>query len=86
MIARSLALWDGRVLAAQELAERAETGLPPVVGAACVWGRRDVVRAALEHIGAFTGDLAVIDTGQGCAGGMGARADRTAAHDRRPRA
>lgn len=65
VIARSLALWDGRVLAAQELAERAETGLPPVVGAACVWGRRDVVRAALEHIGAFTGDLAVIDTGQG---------------------
>lgn len=65
VIARSLALWDGRVLAAQELAERAETGLPPVVGAACVWGRRDVVRAALEHIDAFTGDLAVIDTGQG---------------------
>ena len=30
-----------------------------------MWGRRDVVRAALEHIGAFTGDLAVIDTGQG---------------------
>ena len=65
VIARSLALWDGRVPGCAELAERAETGLPPVVGAACVWGRRDVVRAALEHIGVFTGDLAVIDTGKG---------------------
>lgn len=64
-IARSLALWDGTVLASQELSERAEIGLPPGVGAACVWGRRDAVRSALDHIGAFSGDLASIDSDQG---------------------
>lgn len=65
LIVRSMALWDGTVLVERELSERAETGLPPMVGAACVWGRRDAVRAALDRIGAFTGDLAVIDTVHG---------------------
>ncbi|WP_278813373.1 primosomal protein N' [Bifidobacterium pullorum] len=65
VLARSLALWDGTVLAERELVERAETGLPPAAAAACVWGRRDAVRTALDHIGAFHGDLAVVDTAQG---------------------
>lgn len=65
LLARALTLWDGTVLAAQELSERAQTGLPPAVGAACVWGRRDVVRGALERIGAFSGDLSMVETSQG---------------------
>ncbi|MBM6698837.1 primosomal protein N' [Bifidobacterium pullorum subsp. saeculare] len=57
-LARSLMLWDSTQLAAQEVAERVETGLPPAITAACVWGRRDAVLGALRRIGALDGDLA----------------------------
>lgn len=55
VLARSLMLWDSRLLAERENAERAETGLPPSVGAACVWGRRDAVSETLERIGVMPG-------------------------------
>lgn len=63
-IAQSLMLWDSSLLAARELEERGETGLPPVLAAACVWGRREVVGGLLRRIGALDGDMAVVgDTG-----------------------
>lgn len=59
-IAQSLMMWDSSLLAARELAERAETGLPPALAAACVWGRRDAVGGLLRRIGALGGDMAVV--------------------------
>ena len=38
-IAQSLMLWDSRILAAKDLEERVETGMPPAVAAACDAGR-----------------------------------------------
>ncbi|WEV69964.1 primosomal protein N' [Bifidobacterium sp. ESL0775] len=61
-IAESLVRWDSRILAARELDERAETGLPPVFAVACVWGRRDAVTATLAHIGALDGDWSQVQT------------------------
>ena len=58
LLARSLMLWDPSLLAAQEVRERREAGLPPVVAAACVWGRRDAVMWTLGQIGALDGDWA----------------------------
>lgn len=55
-IAQSLMLWDSRILAAKDLEERVETGMPPAVAAACVWGRRDVVMTLMQRIGALGGD------------------------------
>lgn len=63
VIARSLMLWDPRVLARDELEDRVETGFPPSVSAACVWGRRDVVEQALRNIGVFEGDWASVQSG-----------------------
>lgn len=51
VIAQSLMMWDSRMLAAAELAQRREAGLPPVVSAACVWGQRNAVAEALRRIG-----------------------------------
>ena len=59
VLARSLMLWDSSLLAAREVAERLETGLPPVVTAACVWGRRDAVEATLRRIGVTDGEYAL---------------------------
>ncbi|MBT1172725.1 primosomal protein N' [Bifidobacterium sp. MA2] len=58
-IAQSLMLWDSSLLASRELAERLETGMPPAVAVACVWGRRDAVMRALRAIGALDGDMAM---------------------------
>ncbi|KFI52781.1 primosome assembly protein PriA [Bifidobacterium biavatii DSM 23969] len=55
VIAQSLMLWDSRLLAAKEIEERAQTGLPPVLAAACVWGRRDTVMQAIQRLGALPG-------------------------------
>lgn len=55
-IAQSLILWDSRILAAKDLEERVETGMPPAVAAACVWGRRDAVMTLMQRIGALGGD------------------------------
>lgn len=55
-IAQSLMLWDSRILAAKDLEERVETGMPPAVAAACVWGRRDAVVTLMQRIGALGGD------------------------------
>lgn len=49
-----------------ELQEREQTALPPVFAAACVWGRRDAVKATLERIGALGGgDMSTIETAEG---------------------
>lgn len=61
VIARSLMLWDSSLLAGREIEERAEIGLPPVVCAACVWGRRDAVMDALKRIGVLDGEWSVVD-------------------------
>lgn len=62
-LAQSLMVWNSPLLAQAELDERAQTALPPVFAAACVWGRRDAVKIALERIGALSdGDMAMIDT------------------------
>lgn len=58
-IAQSLMLWDSSILAKQELAERLGTGMPPAAAVACVWGRAESVRVALERIGVIGGDMAV---------------------------
>ncbi|NEG88585.1 primosomal protein N' [Bifidobacterium aerophilum] len=58
VIARSLMLWNPTLLAGREIEERAQTGLPPVVAAACVWGRRDAVMKALSEVGVLDGDWA----------------------------
>lgn len=58
-IAQSLMLWDSRILAAKDLEERVETGMPPAVAAACVWGRRDAVMTLMQRIGALGGDWTV---------------------------
>ena len=55
-IAQSLMLWDSRILAAKDLEERVETGMPPAVAAACVWGRRAAVMTLMQRIGALGGD------------------------------
>ncbi|MFC5222936.1 primosomal protein N' family DNA-binding protein [Bifidobacterium leontopitheci] len=57
-VAQALMLWDSSSLAARELAERRETGMPPICSVACVWGRRDAVMAALDEIGVLHGDWA----------------------------
>lgn len=54
-LAKSLIDWDCRLLARQELNDRAETGLPPTVAAACVWGRREAVIETLRRIGVTEG-------------------------------
>ncbi|KFI63332.1 primosomal protein N' [Bifidobacterium cuniculi] len=61
LIARSLMTWDARVLAQAELQDRREAMLPPTVGAARVWGRRDAVAHALHEIGVLEGDWATIE-------------------------
>jgi primosomal protein N' (replication factor Y) (superfamily II helicase) len=55
VLARSLIDWDCRLLACNELNDRAETGLPPAVAAACVWGRREAVAETLRRIGVTDG-------------------------------
>ena len=60
-LARSLMLWDPRVVASNELADRIATGLPPIVSAACIWGRRDAVERALHNIGIANGDWAWVE-------------------------
>ena len=65
-LAKSLMLWNSPLLARTELSERAQTALPPVFAAACVWGRRDAVKTALDRIGALgEGDFASIETSEG---------------------
>ena len=63
LIARSLTLWDPRLLAAREIEERREAGMAPVAATACVWGRRDAVIGALTRLGVLGGDWAVIGVG-----------------------
>ena len=63
VLARSLMLWNSPMLAQVDVEDRAQTALPPVFAAACVWGRRDAVGTMLKRIGALAGgDMATIDT------------------------
>ena len=64
-IAQSLMVWDSSILAERELQERCSTGMPPAVSVACVWGRDDAVRTALEHIGVIGGDMELCPAPQG---------------------
>ena len=59
VLAESLRHWDSRILAESDLEERRQTGMPPVVAAALVWGRRDAVMTLLRRIGAIGGDWSV---------------------------
>lgn len=59
VIAQSLMVWDSRILASKDLDERVETGMPPTVAAACVWGRRDAVMTLIQRIGALDGDWSI---------------------------
>ncbi|RSX53114.1 primosome assembly protein PriA [Bifidobacterium goeldii] len=59
-LARSLMVWDPTLLAAKELEEREQTGMPPTFAVACVWGRRDAVMNALTAIGAIDGAWAEV--------------------------
>ncbi|MFT9232271.1 MAG: primosomal protein N' [Bifidobacterium sp.] len=58
--AQSLMLWDSGILARQELHDRVETALPPVVAAASVWGNRDAVMNAVNEVGAMRGERAAV--------------------------
>ncbi|KAB7789102.1 primosomal protein N' [Bifidobacterium cebidarum] len=58
-IAQSLMTWDSRILAAKDMQERVETGMPPAVAAACIWGRRDAVMTLMQRIGVLGGDWTV---------------------------
>ena len=58
-------VWDSSILAERELQERCSTGMPPAVSVACVWGRDDAVRTALEHIGVIGGDMELCPAPQG---------------------
>ncbi|MCI1219996.1 MAG: primosomal protein N' [Bifidobacterium sp.] len=65
-LAQSLVLWDSTLLAAREIDEREQTGLPPVLSCACVWGRRDAVTGLLGHLGMTPGGArAVIGSANG---------------------
>lgn len=62
-LAQAMMLWDSRVVASKDLAERAEAGMPPLVAAACVWGSRQAVNTALANIGvSLGGDWSVCPT------------------------
>jgi primosomal protein N' (replication factor Y) len=63
LCAQSLMTWNPTVLAARELQERAETGMPPIYATACIWGGRDAVMHTLTEIGAIGGDYAVLGGG-----------------------
>ncbi|RBP99929.1 primosomal protein N' [Bifidobacterium xylocopae] len=61
-LVQALITWRPAVLAAAELADRAEAGLPPTQAAAVVWGGRDPVMGALESVGALPGgDLGTVE-------------------------
>ena len=53
-LAKALTLWDTTQLSINELSEREQAVLPPLVTAACVWGSRDAVIKALNNIGAIS--------------------------------
>ena len=61
--AQSLMTWSPTVLASRELADRRETGMPPVVATACIWGGRDAVMQTLGEIGVVGGDFTVVGEG-----------------------
>lgn len=54
-LAQSLIMWDPRIVAASELADRQSTFLPPTVAAATVWGTYDLVMRVIDEIGAADG-------------------------------
>ena len=60
VVSQSLMMWDPTLLAGRELEEREQTGMPPMLAVACVWGRRDAVMATLGRIGALDGDWAAV--------------------------
>ncbi|OTA26988.1 hypothetical protein B9G54_02870 [Alloscardovia macacae] len=64
-VAQSLLLQDTRVLARKELSDARETGLPPVVSAALVWGEKNSVLQAVSAVEADFGGLPAIQTPDG---------------------
>lgn len=59
-LAHALMAWDSRILAAHEVEERRATVLPPVVGAAAVWGERGPVMDTLRGVGVLDGDWSTV--------------------------
>lgn len=57
----SVERWDPRILAQDELEERASACFPPAVTVADVWGNRKVVQDVLRQIGAIDGDMSTIE-------------------------
>ncbi|MDO4913891.1 MAG: primosomal protein N', partial [Bifidobacteriaceae bacterium] len=65
-MAHALLHWDGSYLAAKELEERRQLGLPPACAAARIWGEAKAVEELLAYIGARqNGKYALLSTSQG---------------------
>ena len=65
LIVNSLMLFKPSLLASAELAERVQTGMPPVCSCARVWGQRTAVMSLLQSVGAIDGRLAVFHSQAG---------------------
>lgn len=80
VLAEALCGWNAPVLAAREVADRREAGLPPAVAAACVWGRRDAVMWALGQTGVLLdGDWGMVRVSDGAVVPNGSGDDGVAA-------
>lgn len=62
-MAHSLLNWDSRILASEELQERAAVVFPPAVSAATVWGDRGAVTQLLHDVGVLDGPWATLTVG-----------------------
>ncbi|BDR54941.1 primosome assembly protein PriA [Bombiscardovia apis] len=60
-LVQAVMTWHANLLAADELADRSETGLPPSTALASIWGSRQAVDWTVERIGAgLSGDMGTI--------------------------
>ncbi|BDR52735.1 hypothetical protein KIM372_06420 [Bombiscardovia nodaiensis] len=61
-LVQALMTWHPDLLAAAELADRAQTGLPPTVALASLWGNRQAVSWAIGQLGAnLDGDMGLLE-------------------------
>lgn len=65
VIVSSLLSWDSRILANREIRDAEETGLPPSVSAAVIWGEKASVERMVEAVREQLGGLPVIETRMG---------------------
>ncbi|MFD0705302.1 hypothetical protein ACFQY8_06040 [Alloscardovia venturai] len=64
-VVQALTLWKPKFLAQQEVLDAAETGLPPYVAAALVWGERSSVEQAIRDVTTDFGGLETVMTTMG---------------------